>query len=247
MPIHDWSHVRAGMFHHFHNSWIYKLSDRLNAGVLPAGFYAAGEQVIGEVEPDVLTFQSDRHAAPPWEESGAIAVEEHPPQVSLTCAADEPLYVAKQDHITVRSTEGDRLVALIEIVSRGNKDSRPRLQAFVEKVTTAIERGCHVLVIDLFPPGRLDPQGIHGAIWSELVAEDFEQPSDRSLMFASYRATPQPVAYLEPATVGSPLPGMPLFLDAEWYISTPLAVSYDDAWSGFPEPWKQIVTGAVNR
>jgi hypothetical protein len=31
MPIHDWSRVRAGMFHHFYNSWIYKLSDRLNA------------------------------------------------------------------------------------------------------------------------------------------------------------------------------------------------------------------------
>lgn len=242
MPIHDWSHIRAGMFHHFHNSWIYKLSDHLNAGILPSGFYAAGEQVIGETQPDVLTFQSEAHPVLRWEESGAIALEEHPPQVSLTCAADEPLYVAKQDHIVIRSSDGDRLVALIEIVSRGNKDSRPRLQAFVDKVTMAIERGCHVLVIDLFPPGRLDPQGIHGAIWSQLVAAEFEQPVDRPLTFVSYRATQQPVAYVEPSTVGAELPTMPLFLDADWYVSAPLASSYDEAWRGFPEPWKRLVT-----
>lgn len=44
MPVHDSGRVRAGKFHHFHNSWIYKLSDRLNEGILPPGFYAAGEQ-----------------------------------------------------------------------------------------------------------------------------------------------------------------------------------------------------------
>ena len=239
MPIHDWSQVRAGMFHHFHNSWIYKLSDRLNSGILPRGFYAAGEQVIGDTEPGVLTFRDDEAAEPLWTGSGAIAVQEHPPQVSLTYAAEEPLYTAKQDHVVVRSSEGDHLVALIEIVSRGNKDSRPRLQAFVDKVTTAIERGCHVLVIDLFPPGRLDAQGIHGAIWSQLIGEEFEQPQNRPLTFAAYRATPQPVAYVEPAAIGDPLPAMPLFLDADWYVAAPLSESYDDAWLGFPEPWKR--------
>jgi hypothetical protein len=42
MPIHDWSRVRAGMFHHFYNSWIYKLSDRLLPEMplfLDAGWY----------------------------------------------------------------------------------------------------------------------------------------------------------------------------------------------------------------
>ena len=58
MPVHDWSRVRAGTFHHFHNSWIYKLCDRLNAGLLPRDFYAAGEQISGDIAPDVLTLQS---------------------------------------------------------------------------------------------------------------------------------------------------------------------------------------------
>jgi hypothetical protein len=243
MAIHDWSHVRAGMFHHFHNSWIYKLSDRLNEGILPKGFYAAGEQVIGDIEPDVLTFRGQAAGVTPWQDSGAIAIEEHPPQVSLTCAAEEPLYVAKQDHIVVRSAEGDHLVAMVEIVSPGNKDSRHRLQQFVDKVTLAIERGCHVLLIDLFPPGGLDPQGMHGAVWTQLVSEEFELLPERPLTFASYRAIPQPVAYVDPATVGDPLPSMRLFLNSDWYVVAPLAESYDDAWHGFPEPWKRAVAG----
>ncbi len=35
MPVHDWGYVRAGRFHHLHNSRIYRLSDRLTGGVLP--------------------------------------------------------------------------------------------------------------------------------------------------------------------------------------------------------------------
>lgn len=241
MPIHDWSRVRAGMFHHFHNSWIYKLSDRLNAGVLPAGFYAAGEQVVGNVEPDVLTFQSESRPVQPWEESGAIALAEHPPRVSLMLEAAEPVYVHKQDHVVVRSAEGDRLVALIEIVSRGNKDSRLRMQSFVDKVCAAVEHGCHVLLVDLFPPGRLDPLGMHGAVWEQLVGEEIETDRARPLTVASYRAAPQPAAFVEPCAVGNDLPGMPLFLDAGWYVTTPLEETYRQAWEGFPAPWKEAV------
>lgn len=225
------------MFHHFHNSWVYKLSDRLNDGILPPGFYAAGEQIIGDVEPDLLTFQSEAEPDVPWAESGAIAVADHPPKVSLTSRADEPLYVSKQDHVVVRSSEGDRLVALIEIVSRGNKDSRARFHAFTDRVTAAIERGCHVLVVDLFPPGTLDPEGIHGAIWEQLVGGKFEAP----LMLVSYQAAAEPTAWVEPMKAGDALPEMPLFLDEGWYVPTPLEETYEHAWRGFPDPWKDAV------
>ena len=45
MPIHDWTKVDAGIFHHFHNGWITRLSDALNDGLLPKGYYALAEQV----------------------------------------------------------------------------------------------------------------------------------------------------------------------------------------------------------
>ncbi len=39
MPVHDWTRVEAGLFHHFHNAWITDLSKALNRGNLPPGYY----------------------------------------------------------------------------------------------------------------------------------------------------------------------------------------------------------------
>jgi hypothetical protein len=35
MPIHDWTRVEAGIFHHFQHGWIEEISRALNAGLLP--------------------------------------------------------------------------------------------------------------------------------------------------------------------------------------------------------------------
>jgi hypothetical protein len=241
MPVHDWSRVRAGKFHHFHNSWIYKLSDRLNAGLLPAGFYAAGEQVAGDVEPDVLTLQQRELAPSPWHESaGVVAVEENPPQVSYTFSAEEAIYLRKQDRVAIRAAD-DRLVAIIEIISRGNKASRNELDRFLRKVASALDSGIHLLVVDLHPPGPHDPHGIHGAIWEHLFGECPTAPADRPLTLAAYRAE-SVTAYIEPVAVGAALPNMPLFLDTAWYIHVPLEETYVETWSGLPEPWKRELT-----
>ena len=47
-------------------------------------------------------------------------------------------------------------------------------------------QGIHLLVIDLFPPSKRDPQGIHKAIWDDLVEEDFQLPADERLTIAAY-------------------------------------------------------------
>jgi len=241
MPVHDWSHVRAGKFHHFHNSWIYRLSDRLNGGVLPPGFYAAGEQVAGDIEPDVLTLQ---HSPEPersteWHTTGGVvAVQEHPPQVSVIHEAEQSLYLRKQDRLTIRSSDDDRIVSVVEIVSRSNKDSRRRFDQFLQKVATVLETGIHLLVIDLQPPGTFDPEGIHGAVWDYLFGICPDASQDRPLTLVSYRAEPVPTAYVEPLSPGAVLPDMPLFLDAEWYVNVPLEETYMLTWQGFPEPWK---------
>lgn len=39
MPIHDWSHVEAGIFHDFHHAWIEEIKRSLNTGLLPDDFY----------------------------------------------------------------------------------------------------------------------------------------------------------------------------------------------------------------
>lgn len=55
MPIHDWTRVGANRFHHFHQSWTVALGNALNAGRLPAGYFAMVEQKAGGPEPDVIT------------------------------------------------------------------------------------------------------------------------------------------------------------------------------------------------
>ena len=57
MPIHNWKKTYAGAFHHFHVTWLSEIAKALNAGVLPKGYYALGEQVIGGAVPDVLTLE----------------------------------------------------------------------------------------------------------------------------------------------------------------------------------------------
>ena len=39
MPIHDWTRVDAGIYHHFHHEWISSINHALNRGLLPAGWH----------------------------------------------------------------------------------------------------------------------------------------------------------------------------------------------------------------
>jgi hypothetical protein len=246
MPVHDWSSVRAGWFHHFHNSWIYKISDRLSGGLLPEGFYAAGEQVAGGVEPDSLVLEERGASLPTGRPpvQGALALAEHPPRVHSTLEAEEAMYLRKQDRVVIRSSDGDRVVALIEILSRGNKGSRHELERFLRKTASALDSKYHLLIVDLHPPGPFDPDGIHAAIWAYLFGNSPEMPADRPLTLVSYRAEPVPTAYVEPTAVAMRLPDMPLFLDPSWYVNVPLEDTYLQTWSGLPEPWKrQIAPG----
>ena len=49
MPIHDWTRLEPGDFHHFHQRWIQDIAAALNSGGLPAGYMALG-CVSGVVE-----------------------------------------------------------------------------------------------------------------------------------------------------------------------------------------------------
>jgi hypothetical protein len=44
MPVHDWTHVDAGILHAFHHSWIEEIARALNRGLLPPDYYALPEQ-----------------------------------------------------------------------------------------------------------------------------------------------------------------------------------------------------------
>lgn len=156
-----------------------------------------------------------------------------------TCV-DAGLYTRKASRVTVRHHHG-QIIAMIEIVSPGNKASKAELGAFVEKTSDLIERGIHLLVIDLFPPTKRDPQGIHKLIWDELEEAEFELPDDKPLTLAAYEADPDWVAYVEPVAAGDVLPDMPLFLGPGFYVPAPLEATYQTTWRVFPAPLKHLL------
>ena len=92
----------------------------------------------------------------------------------------------------------------------------------VEKAVNVLRAGIHLVVVDLFPPGPRDPQGIHKAIWDEFIDNDFHLSSEGSLTLASYIGGAFPEAFVELISVGAPLPDMPLFLSPEFYVQLPL-------------------------
>jgi len=248
MPMHDWTRVSAGAFHTFHTAWITEIARALNNGVLPEGFYAESEQVAGQTGPDVLTLDAE----PEWtvrgrtqalESAAATAIIAAPPKVSVTqVASEQEVYAEKRNRLVIRHSSGDDLVAYIEIISAGNKSSRRALDRFLDKACSVIEQGIHLLIIDPFPPGTLDPQGIHGAIWNEIdPAFPFQFPDERRLTLASYCASRPPQAYIEPVAIGGALPGMALFLDPQWYVTVPLESTYAAAWQAIPVRWRRVL------
>jgi len=244
MPVHDWTRVSAGTFHHFHSAWIVHLTESLNGGLLPEGYYALAEQRAGQIVPEVLTLRvgephEERHPPP-----GAVAVAEAPPKVSLTMNGEEAeAYVLRQRAVTIRHASDHRIVALVEIASPGNKDRERSVSDFVDKAVAALQHAYHLLLIDLLPPGPFDPDGLHGAVWSHLYAQRYEPPPEKPLCLASYVAQPLPRAYVEPIAVGTDLPQMPLFLDPDFYLNVPLEPDYTAAYRGVPEYWRRVVEG----
>ncbi|HJT78146.1 MAG TPA: DUF4058 domain-containing protein [Gemmataceae bacterium] len=244
MPIHDWTRVTAGTWHAFHLSWIAELQLALNGGVLPADYYAQAEQIAGPLGPDVLTLQmpdSPADGAADSSSGGGVAVRVAPPRMRFTAEAVMDDYVLRRRTLVIHHASGDRIVALLEIVSPGNKGSRHALQSFVDKAVAALYHEYHLLLVDLFPPGRRTPSGIHGAIWSELSDEPFELPADEPLTLASYSAGPVKRAYVEPTAVGRILPDMPLFLEPELYVNVPLEATYQAAYRGVPRRWQRVL------
>jgi hypothetical protein len=240
MPIHDWTRVDAGLFHNFHHRWIDALCDALNTGGLPRDYFALVEQRIQGPIPDVLTLQLSPGAEGPRNGTVGVAVATAPPRTRLVRRTEADIYAKKADRITVRHQHGD-VVAIIEIVSPGNKGSRAEFRAFVEKLAGLVQHGIHLLVIDLFPPGKRDPQGIHKALWDEFTEEDFELPPGKPLTLAAYDAGPPRVAYVELVGVGDSLPDMPLFLKPGIYVPASLEATYQTTWNLFPAALKGLL------
>jgi Protein of unknown function (DUF4058) len=243
MPIHDWTCVEAGIFHAFHHEWISALAAILNDGLLPEDYYALPEQHAGGFGPDVLTLQSagndDDPDVPVGPKRGGLLLA--PPRIKPIAETDLAFYRRKQDAVAIRHVSGDRLVAMVEVVSPGNKSGRKPLRAFVEKAAQLIDEGIHLLILDLLPPGKRDPEGIHNEIWQEIEGAEYALPRETPLTVVSYEAGDCVRVYIQNVAVGDVLPDMPLFLEPRQAVEIALEATYNSAFVKVPRRWRRVL------
>jgi hypothetical protein len=242
MPIHDWRLVDASIFYSFHVSWTAELYRALNRGLLPPRYYALTEMIRRPSGPLFQTFQQPPNDPIIIEEPrGGVDREALPPQIRFHARAEGDVYAENAKSVVIRHQSNHQVIAAVMIVSPGNKSNRHGMRSFVEKTVTALRSGIHVLIVDLFPPGPCDPQGIHKAIWDELAEDAFTLPKDRPLTLAAYVGATIQEAYVEPVAVHDALPDMPLFLTPYEYIPAPLEATYQAAWGALPSFWRDVL------
>ena len=156
-------------------------------------------------------------------------------------------YRRKQSTVTVRHASGDRIVAMVEIVSPGNKSSRSAIRAFVEKAAALLEQRIHLLVVDVHPPGRRDPHGVHAEIWEEIAGAEYPGSADKPLTLAAYECDLSVRAYVVHVGVGDALADMPLFLAPGRAIEVPLEATYCAAFAEVPRRWQRVLIRAEAR
>jgi len=246
MTVHDRRRVEAGIFHAFHHSWVEEIARALNRGLLPPEYYALPEQHAAGFGPDVLTLQGGQaDRADGWGEdasdhrSGGVLLA--PPKLRPVAETELGFYRRKPKNVTVRHVSGDEVVAIVEMVSPGNKSSRNAMRAFVERAATLLEQQIHLLIVDLHPPGRRDPHGIHAEIWEELAGQAYVPPPEKPLTQAAYESDLSVRAYVVPMAVGDVLTDMPLFLEPGKAVEVPFEATYCAAAAEVPRRWRRVL------
>ena len=206
MPLLDHFHAPmsdAYEWTSFHAGWATVLAIAFNRQ-LPAGFRAAPEAKFG-IEIDVATFE---HQAPPWEQEEWS--DEPSPRGRVETAA-------LTDVVEVRvfsKSGGPRLAAAVELVSPADKDRPDSRAAFVRKCAGYLQLGVGVLVVDIVTE-------LHANMHAELLRHIGVEPlpgDGGGTCVGSYRPLQNGsdgIAidfWIEPATVGLPLPMLPLYL-----------------------------------
>jgi hypothetical protein len=165
------------------------------------------------------------------------------PKARFIAESGGEFYRRKKSTVVVRHISGDHIVAVVEVLSPGNKASRNAFKSLIDKACELIEHKIHLLILDLFPPTNRDPNGIHAAVWEEITSESFVLPPDKPLVFGSYESALTVRAFVETAAVRDVLAAMPLFLEPGAHILIPLEATYNAAYSAVPLRWRRVLEG----
>jgi hypothetical protein len=237
MPLRD--HFHPPLFDRrkweaVHSGWPMMIVIELNRK-LPPGYAAEpGVHQGSSVEVDVATYEDEEllSSASLGESGGGTAVATAvwaPPMPTLTFATDWPA----QDEYEVRvydTRSALRLVAAIEIVSPANKDRPETRRAFVAKCAALLQERVCVGIVDLVSNRAAN---LYHELLEFIGEPDLAALDEPIAMYAATsRATKKDAKWLidswmQPLSIGQPLPTLPLWLADDLAVPLDLEASYE--------------------
>ncbi len=234
MPLRDHFHPPLKSRRHwegFHSAWANTIVRHL-ARQLPPRCYVEPHIHLGiQVEADIANFESETAETREGGTSNGIAMAvAAPPQPPQTFAIDFPA----QDLFEVRvydEESGSRLVAVIELVSPGNKDRPEARHAFTIKCASYLQERVALIVVDIVTNRQAD---MYAQLLELLLLTDADRGAgEMHLHTAAYRTTKENDSWRmdvwpERLTVGAVLPAMPLFLASNYSLMVDLEAAYEE-------------------
>lgn len=236
MPLFDHFHPPLYPHHHwesFHSNWATRIADGI-AAVLPPEFQVEEHTHAGPgFEIDVATYAEQPSAQNIGSAGPALAtrtVMTYSPPVP-----DHTLPAAFPDTFEVRvfnTAAGLTLVAVVELVSPGNKDRPAERLAFATKCASYLAQGVSLILMDIVTSRHAN---LHNDMMRLMeAAPEVNLPDDVTLYATAYRPARRTEreeidVWLKPLAVGGVLPILPLRLTGGLFVPVDFESTYQEA------------------
>lgn len=238
MPLLDHFHPPLHPQHHwesFHSNWATRLADLLNDSLLPPEFIAEEHTHAGtRLEIDVATFEQ-QEAATGVRASGSGGTAVLPQLVYSPPAPQFTIPAVLADRFEVRvfaTAAGMTLVAVIELVSPGNKDRPEECRAFATKCASYLYQGVSLIIIDIVTNRQANLHNEMMRLMNANATTGF--PPSTNLYAVAYRPVmraerPEVDVWPVACALGEPLPTLPLRLTGDLFVPVDFESTYDEA------------------
>ena len=189
MPLFDHFHPPLYPHHHwesFHSNWATRIADGI-AEVLPPEFQVEEHTHAGPgFEIEVATYEGPSPAPDRAADGPALATRAAPAYAPPVPEGIVPAVFPDTFEVRVFSTTaGLTLVAVIELVSPGNKDRPAERRAFATKCASYLAQGVSLIVVDIITNRHAN---LHNDLMRLMDAvPDLDFPDGVSLYAAAYR------------------------------------------------------------
>lgn len=219
MPLRDhFENPNRRIWERIHGGWPMVMVQHLFR-TLPARYHVAPQVHLGQYfEVDIATYDTDRNGRPHSGSDGAggglATAVWAPPQPTLTLETE----MTDPDEYEVRifdAEDGQRLVAVIELVSPSNKDRPESRRAFVAKCAALLQQDVCVSIVDLVTIRQFN---LYADLLDLLGRSDPSMSAPTPYLYAvtvrrrSNRPRWRIDTWAHALAIGSPLPALPIWL-----------------------------------